>query len=174
MRDVVKLIKSRYSVRNFKPEPVPPELMEKLLEAARWAPSAGNLQPWFFYVLSGQRQREALAAAALNQRFITQAPLCIVVCAEPARSACVYGTRGRNLYCYQDTAAAAQNILLAATGLGLGTCWAGSFKEDEVRQVLSIPKNYIPVAIISVGYPAAGDSHRPGRREVSDMVKFVQ
>lgn len=173
MYDIVKIIKDRHSVRNFKPEPVPAEIVEKLLEAARWAPSAGNLQPWFFYVIGGRREKEALAAAALNQLFIVEAPLCIVVCAEPGRSACVYGNRGRNLYCYQDTAAAAQNILLAASGLGLGTCWAGSFSEDEVRQALSIPARLVPVAIISVGFPATDAGRRSSRREVSDVVKFV-
>ncbi|MCL5290359.1 MAG: nitroreductase family protein, partial [Firmicutes bacterium] len=107
--ETLTLLKSRFSVRRFKPDPVPDELLTQVLEAARWAPSAGNLQPWFFYVVKGREQKEALATFALNQRFLAQAPVCIVTCAEPARSARVYGDRGRDLYCYQDSAAAAQN-----------------------------------------------------------------
>lgn len=169
MPDLLTLIKKRYSVRRFKPDPVPPEIIAGLLEAARWAPSAGNLQPWFFYVVTRQKEKEMLAAAALNQRFVAQAPVCIVVCAEPDRSARVYGDRGRHLYCYQDTAAAAQNILLAATGYGLGTCWVGAFKEEEVRRSLAMPAGRVPVALIPAGYPADDSVHRPGRREVSEI-----
>ncbi len=169
----LSLAKERYSVRRYQPEPVSPEIIEKLLEAARWAPSAGNLQPWFFYVVTKQKDKEMLAQAALNQRFVAQAPVCIVVCAEPERSARVYGNRGRYLYCYQDTAAAAQNILLAAAGFGLGACWVGAFKEDEVKRCLAMPEGRVPVAIIPVGRPADNPAHRPGRREISEIVCYV-
>jgi len=173
MPDLPALIQKRYSVRRFQSAPVSSEIIAGLLEAARWAPSAGNLQPWFFYVVTGQNEKELLAAAALNQRFIAQAPVCIVVCAEPERSARVYGDRGRRLYCYQDTAAAAQNILLAAVGYGLGACWVGAFKEEEVRRSLTMPAGRVPVALIPAGYPADDPVHRPGRREVSEIAAYV-
>lgn len=116
--------------------------------------------------------RRELAAAALRQSFVAEAPVCIVICAEPERSARIYGARGRTLYCLQDTAAAAQNLLLAATALGLGTCWVGAFEEERVRACLELPGNLRPVAIIPVGYPARETEPRPGRRELGDIVLY--
>lgn len=173
MADLLSLIKERYSVRRFKPDPVSPEIVAGLLDAARWAPSAGNLQPWFFYVVTKEKDKEALACAALNQRFIADAPVCIVVCAEPERSARVYGNRGRHLYCYQDTAAAAQNILLAAVAFGLGACWVGAFKEEEIKHYLAMPAGRVPVALIPAGYPADDPAHRPRRRQLSEITSYV-
>ncbi|MGB9903459.1 MAG: nitroreductase family protein [Desulfotomaculales bacterium] len=172
-RDLLTLIRERRSVRRYQSRPVPSEAITALLEAARWAPSAGNLQPWFFYVVTKQKEKELLAKAALNQHFISQAPVCLVVCAEPERSARVYGDRGRYLYCFQDTAAAAQNILLAAFALGLGACWVGAFREEEVRLGLSLPKGLLPVALIPVGYPAGEPERRSGRRELSEVTGYV-
>lgn len=171
--NILALIRERRSVRRFRPDPVPSETITALLEAARWAPSAGNLQPWFFYVVTKQKEREMLAKAAWDQRFVAQAPVSLVVCAEPERSARVYGDRGRSLYCYQDTAAAVQNILLAASSLGLGACWVGAFREEEVRLCLAIPPGRVPVAIVPVGYPAGETEHRPGRRELSEITSYV-
>ncbi|MBE3586146.1 MULTISPECIES: nitroreductase family protein [Desulfofundulus] len=173
MSTILSLVRGRYSVRHYRPDPLPEALLDQLLEAARWAPSAGNLQPWFFYVVTRQEKKEALARAALNQRFITQVPVVIVVCAEPERSARVYGERGRKLYCIQDTAAAIQNILLTASALGLGTCWVGAFNEDQVRECLEIPPQFRPVAIIPVGYPADDPARRPKRRELEDIVSYI-
>ncbi|RKO66160.1 nitroreductase family protein [Desulfofundulus salinus] len=173
MSTILSLVRSRYSVRHYKPDPLPEALLDQLLEAARWAPSAGNLQPWFFYVVTREEKKEALAQAALNQRFIAQAPVVIVVCAEPERSARVYGERGRQLYCYQDTAAAVQNILLTANALGLGTCWVGAFDEERVKECLGIPAGRIPVAIIPVGYPADDPARRPKRREIEEIVSYI-
>lgn len=104
--DVFEAINKRYSTRGFHSEPIPREIIEKLLEAARQAPSAGNLQPWFFYVVQDEIKREQLALAAGGQRFVAQAPLDIVVCAEPQVSAARYLERGASLYCLQDTAIA--------------------------------------------------------------------
>ncbi|HHW43206.1 nitroreductase family protein [Desulfofundulus thermobenzoicus] len=173
MSQILSLVRSRYSVRHYKPDEFPRAFLDQILEAARWAPSAGNLQPWFFYVVTRQEDKEALAQAALNQRFIVQAPVVIVVCAEPERSARVYGERGRRLYCYQDTAAAVQNMLLTATALGLGACWVGAFDEERVGRYLGVPAGRIPVAIVPVGYPADDPSRRPKRREIEEIVSFV-
>lgn len=173
MSTILSLVKDRYSVRHYKPDAVPGALLNQLMEAARWAPSAGNLQPWFFYVVTKEEDKEILAAAALNQRFIARAPVVIVVCAEPERSARVYGDRGRNLYCYQDTAAAVQNILLTAAALGLGTCWVGAFDEEKVKECLGMPEGLRPVAIIPVGYPDENSTRRPKRREMEEIVRYV-
>jgi len=164
---------NRRSVRRFMSRPIPEEAIGVLLEAACRAPSAGNLQPWFFYVVEDKSKREQLARAALGQGFIASAPLCIVVCAIPKQSARVYGERGAHLYCLQDTAAAVQNILLAAVDLGLGACWVGAFDENEVSRVLKMPPEHRPVAIIPVGYPVAETSAPTPRRSVNEVCARV-
>ncbi|ACX52178.1 nitroreductase [Ammonifex degensii KC4] len=170
---VLEVIKKRCSVRQYKEDPVPRELIEQILEAARWAPSAGNLQPWFFYVITDAGRRRCLAAAAWGQKFVGEAPVLIVVCAEPQRSAQHYGERGRSLYCIQDTAAAIQNLLLAATAYGLGTCWVGAFDENQVRHCLGIPPERRPVAIVTLGYPQSWPEKRTSRRPLDEIVKFM-
>jgi len=151
--DILNLIKSRRSIRSFKPDPIPKEDLMKVLEAARWAPSAGNCQPWDFIVVTRDDLKRRLAIAALGQFWITEAPVIIVVCANIPRTAWRYGERGRSLYVIQDTAAATQNILLTAHALGYGTCWVGAFDEEEVKRALNIPRDVRPVAIIPLGKP---------------------
>jgi nitroreductase len=169
--DVMKAIKGRRSIRAFKSDDVSPEIVENLIEAARWAPSAGNIQPWEFIVVRRPELKKALAEAALDQTFIEEAPVVIVVCANENRSSQGYGVRGKNLYCIQDTAAAIQNIHLVAYSLGLGTCWIGAFREEEAREILKIPQGIRPVAIIPVGYPAETPSPR-NRRPISQIVHY--
>jgi nitroreductase len=169
--DVFETIKGRRSIRAYRDIEVPQEIVEKLIEAARWAPSAGNIQPWEFIIVRNPETKRRLAEAALGQSFIEEAPVVIVVCADEERSARGYGTRGRTLYCIQDTAAAIQNIHLAAYALGLGTCWVGAFKEDEAREILNIPGGVRPVAIIPVGYPAESPSPR-SRRPLKEIIHY--
>jgi len=169
--DVLEAIKSRRSIRAFKSEDVPPEIVEKLIDAARWAPSAGNIQPWEFIIVRNPETKRRLVEAALGQTFIEEAPVVIVVCADEFRSSQGYGARGRTLYCLQDTAAATQNIHLAAHSLGLSTCWVGAFNEEEARKTLKIPLGMRPVAIIPVGYPAEAPPPR-SRRPISQIVHY--
>jgi len=156
----LKLFQRRFSCRSFAPDPIPRQTLTALLEAARWAPNGGNLQPWRFVVVEDAECRAELAAAAFRQRFLADAPAVIVVCAVPEESGRRYGQRGRELYCLQDTAAAAQSILLAATDLGLGTCWVGAFDEAAVAQCLNIDRGIRPVALIPVGTPTQGPGSR--------------
>lgn len=151
--DILDLVKSRRSIRSFKADPVPREDLMRILEAARWAPSAGNCQPWEFIVVTRDDLKRRLAMAALGQFWMTKAPVIIVVCANIPRTEWRYGERGRSLYAIQDTAAATQNILLTAHALGYGTCWVGAFNESEVKRVLNIPRDVRPVAIIPLGKP---------------------
>jgi nitroreductase len=167
--DVFEAIMGRRSIRAFKAADVPPETVEKLIDAGRWAPSAGNIQPWEFIIVRKPEIKRKLAKAALGQSFIEEAPVVIVVCADEERSAHGYGGRGRTLYCIQDTAAAIQNIHLAAYALGLGTCWVGAFREDEAREALKIPEGIRPVAIIPVGYAAEAPSPR-SRRPLKQII----
>jgi len=167
--DVFEAIQSRRSVRAFTTEPVSDKEVKQLIDAARQAPSAGNIQPWEFVVVRDPQIKRGLSAAALDQTFIEKAPVVIVVCANQLRSARGYGSRGVNLYCLQDTAAATQNMLLAACALGLATCWIGAFQEEEARRVLNIPNNIRPVAIIPVGH-SAQKPEAPERRPLSEII----
>jgi len=159
--DVFEAIKERRSIRKFTNHEISTEQVERLIEAARWAPSAGNIQPWEFIIIRKPEIKKKLAEAALNQSFIEEAPVVIVVCADVSRSAQRYGDRGKALYCLQDTGAATQNLLLASYYLGLGSCWVGSFREDEIRDTLVLPEEVRPVAIIPVGQ---SDETPPQRR----------
>jgi len=152
--DLFEAIRNRRSVRAFKPEPVSDELLNKILEAARWAPSAGNCQPSDFIIVKDPEVKKDLCVAALYQDFIEEAPVNIVVCANEERSAGTYGNRGRRLYCLLDAAAATQNLLLAVHALGLGACWIGAFRDEEVAKALNLPEWVRPIAIIPIGYPA--------------------
>ena len=161
--DLSGAIKGRRSIRNFKPDEVSEKDVDRVIEAAVSAPSAGNIQPWELVVARKPEIRRKLVEAAYGQSFIEEAPVVIVVCANEDRSSQRYGIRGKNLYCLQDTAAATQNMLLTAYSLGLGTCWVGAFKEDEVREALKIPMGIRPVAIVPVGYPSKSASARQKR-----------
>jgi len=169
--DVLEAIKSRRSIRAFKNQDVPAEIVEELIDAARWAPSAGNIQPWEFIIVQKPKIKRKLVEAALGQTFIEEAPVVIVVCANEERSSQGYGVRGETLYCIQDIAAAIQNIHLTAYSLGLGTCWVGAFGEEETREILKIPRGIRPVAIIPVGYPAEAPTAR-SRRPISQIVHY--
>jgi len=169
--DVFEAVKGRRSIRAFTSQSVSEEIVNKLIDAARHAPSAGNIQPWEFIIIRKPEMKHKLAVAALNQTFIEEAPVVIVVCANEHMSRRGYGSRGATLYCIQDTAAAIQNILLAAYSMGLGTCWIGAFNEDKAREALEIPEGVRPIAIIPIGYPEAKASQRP-KRPISDIVHY--
>ncbi len=150
--DLSSTIRTRRSVRSFRPEPVPQALLRELIELANWAPSAGNLQARDFIVVRDRITREALARAA-DQAELAQAPAVIAVCTNASRVA-KYGARGRDLFSIQDAAAATQNLLLAAHERGLGAVWMGSFEEDEVSDILGIPRHARPVTLLALGWPA--------------------
>jgi nitroreductase len=169
--DVLEAIKSRRSIRAYTGEKVSDEKVRTLMDAARWAPSAGNIQPWEFVVVSDPVTKRKLSAAALDQTFIEEAPVVMVVCANEDRSSWRYGRRGVNLYCLQDTAAAVQNMLLAACALGLGACWIGAFRDEEVERILKAPEAVRPVAIVPVGHPAEKPS-APQKRPVGEIAHY--
>lgn len=155
-------IMKRRSIRRFEKKPVDDKLIGVILYMATQAPSAGNIQEWEFVVVKDEEQKKKLAKAALSQDFIAEAPVVIVVCANLARTSLRYGKRGETLYGIQDTALAIQNMMLAAQGLGLGSCFVGAFEEDTVSNIIELPDNLRPVAIIPIGYPAE-KPESPGR-----------
>ena len=144
-------IRRRHSVRSFLDKKIPANLVNDIVEYANLAPSAGNLQAREFIIVDDQVVKKKLSEAALNQDFIYEAPVDIVVCANLDRIAS-YGKRGMELYCLQDVAAAVEHILLLAVDYGLSACWVGAFDEDMVSKILDIPLYVRPVAIIPIGY----------------------
>jgi nitroreductase len=169
--DVFEAIKERRSIRSFTAEDVSDSDVKRLVDAARYAPSAGNTQPLELVVVRDKKIKQLLTLAALNQMFIQKAPVVFVVCADVTRSRMGYGDRGKKLYSIQDTAAATENILLAAHERGLATCWIGAFREEDVAEAIRAPKNTKPVAIIPVGYPAEKPS-APRRRAADEIVHY--
>ena len=141
--DVFEAVQKRHSIRAYDSTPIPDEKLKKILEAARLAPSAGNVQPWHFIVVTDVEKRKKLAQARFAN-FISQAPAVIVGCGDQRASPDWY---------FVDVSIAMQNMVLTATSEGLGTCWIGSFDEDQVRGMLRIPEKFRVVALLTVGYP---------------------
>lgn len=164
-----ELIEHRHSVRAFLSKPVEDDAVQAILAAASQAPSAGNMQAYEIYLVSRSSQRLALARAALGQDFIAQAPVVLVFCAHPKRSAQRYGRRGSDLYAVQDATIACTFAMLAAAALGLATVWVGAFDEGSVRQVIQAAPVHTPVAILPIGYAAESPGVTP-RRPLSDLV----
>ncbi len=162
----------RHSVRCYSSKAVEDNKLTRIFQAANMAPSAGNLQAYEVYVVGGQNKRDALARAALGQDFIREAPVCLVFCANPARSAFRYGSRGVQLYCIQDATIAATFAMLAAVDQGLATVWVGAFDEEMVRSVVGV-KSVRPVALLPIGY-AAERPEPMGRRAVEDVFHQVK
>jgi len=169
---ILKTIKERRSIREFQKKEIPKKIIEKLIEALIWAPSAGNLQSRKFYFVFNQEIKEKLAVAALGQDFIAQAPLVVVGCTDEKIS-WRYAERGKNLYSICDVSASIQNMMLLAHEEGLGTCWVGAFDEKEVSKILNLPENLHPIAIIPVGYPAEKPSPPP-RFSKQEAIEFLK
>lgn len=167
--DVLECIKSRRSVRKFLPVPVEFEKLGKILDAGRFAPSAGNLQNWKFVVVTDEGVKRAVASACVQQLWMETAPVLIVVCAEPVKGERLYGVRGKSVYSVQNCAAVVENILLVAHHLGLGACWVGAFEMDMLRQALSVPQDVEPQAVVCVGY-ADEKPPVPPRYELENVV----
>jgi len=167
--EVFEAISGRRSVREFRPDPVDEGDLRKILDAGRMAPSAGNCQPTEFVVVKDRAIKERLARAAYGQTFVAEAPVVIVVCANVPRTSRRYGRRGEELYCIQDTAAATQNVHLAAYALGYASCWVGAFDEDAVAEIIKAPSGVRPMAIVPIGRPAERPS-APPRRRLEEMV----
>ena len=168
--ECIEAIKKRRSIRKFKNIEIEKKIIEELLDAAQWAPSAGNLQARDFVVVSNKTTKQKLTQAALGQGFIEQAPVVIVSVANIGRSSRVYRGRGE-LYAIQDATAGVMNMLLAAHAKGLATCWVGAFDEETVSKLLGLPNKTRPVAIIPLGYPDEQPS-APPRMDLNNVVHW--
>lgn len=172
-KDVFDAMRECHSVRSFTHENFPDATLSRILEAACWAPSAGNLQPWYFYVVKNRELQAKIVQACNHQPQIAEAPVIVVVMADPARANERYGERGAQLYCLQDTAAAIQNMLLAAEGLGIGSCWIGAFDERQVQTLVEAPPRLRAVAIVCFGYSDEQDYQPKERFRVVEVTKVL-
>ncbi len=164
-----EVINRRLSVRSYKSDPVPDEVLNRILEAGRRAPSAKNYQPWKFIVVKDAAVRQALVPACRNQGFIAQAP--VVICGCAIEEQAWKGMGGYWSAAVVDVTIALEHIILAATAEGLGSCWIGAFIEGEVRKVLEIPEGVKPVALTPLGYPAQEPKPRD-RKPLTEIVCF--
>ena len=159
---LLDLARRRRSIRQYRADPVPRELVDQVLEAGRWAPSACNSQPWEFIVVTDPAVREAIYQLAnvvgLKWPHLRSAPVTIAIC-------------GRKLtpYSRDDCIFAGQNMLLCAADLGLGACWIGGFNEAKMKRLLGVPESFLLPGMMTVGYPAS-DPPPPPRRSQADMV----
>jgi nitroreductase len=164
--DFSELIKKRYSVRAYKPDPVEDDKLQQVLDAARLAPSAANRQPFQLIVIH-TAGREAELRRIYHRSWFSQAPLVICICGLPERA---WVRRDGQNYHYVDAAIAMDHLILTATSLGLGTCWVAAFDVDAAREVLGLPDDVEPVAFTPLGYPA----DQPGRKERKDLSELVR
>jgi len=166
--DVNEVIRKRKSVRRYMEKEVEQEKLMRILEAARLAPSAANKQEWRFVVVRDKEKRQKLSDAAKNQRFVAEAPIVIVCCAETDYHEMTCGQ-----LCYPiDVAIAIDHMTLIAVEEGLGTCWIGAFFEDKVKSMLNIPDDIRVVELLTLGYPKDDSIKEKSRLALERIVKW--
>ncbi|UCF94351.1 MAG: nitroreductase family protein [Desulfobacterales bacterium] len=166
--NVYEAILTRKSVRAFKSEDVPEDVLKRLLEAARHAPSANNFQEWRFVVVRRPATRKKIAEAACRQSFVAAAPVVLACCAATSDHVMTCGQLSYPI----DLALAIDHITLCAAAEGLGTCWIGAFYEDEVKKILGIPPDIRVVAILPIGYPQDPSPVRKNRLPLEKIVRY--
>ncbi|HDM23724.1 nitroreductase [archaeon] len=158
---VFDVIKRRRSVRRYLSKDIPEEYLKLILESGRLAPSSKNSQPWSIIVVRDEEIRRKLAEACMNQLWIAEAPVILVICGHPDLSE----------KWWPNCAICMDHMILTATDLGLGTCWIAAFDEEKVKEILGIPDNVRIAFITPVGYPAESPPPRP-RRSLNEIVHY--
>lgn len=175
--EVWNLFDKRSSIRSFINKKIDEETIKFLLECGVTAPSSGNMQPWEFIVVRDEKIKKKIVECTYfgyfskggdHQNWILEASIIIVACANQKRTRARYGETG-NLSSIIDTSAAIENILLAASGIGLGGCWVGGVNEEKLKEILKIPSEVKPVGILPIGYPKE-DVERKHRME-SEIIR---
>jgi len=149
--EVLEAIRTRRTIRKFKSEPVSDDLVEKVLEAGRWAPTGSNLQPWRFVVIKNQAILDMIRK--VSPGYLGATPMAIAVCSDKATAHAKGGKLGRDYLTIADCSMAAENMLLAAHALGLGACPVKSFSIAAVKEILELPEGIEPELILMIGYP---------------------
>jgi len=159
--EVREAMERRSSIRSYSDEEVPGDVIETLARASYLAPSAGDIHPYRIVVVRDESKRMALALASYEQEFIAEAPVSLVFFIDLDSAGRGYGERGIHLYSLLDVGAAVENLMIAATDMGLGTCWVGAFDEQAVNELLGAPPEWRAVSIVSLGRPSGSDRHPP-------------
>lgn len=166
---ILEIMRRRQSIRKYQATPVPEDVLARVLEAARMAPSGKNLQPWKFIVVKDPGTKAKLAVASVNQRFIAEAPVVVVACGFPDNC---YAKMGRYMKSWPvDVAIALEHLILQAAEDGLGTCWIGAFEETEVKAILGVPEEVKVLALTPLGYPSERPGFR-GRKSLEEIVSY--
>jgi nitroreductase len=165
--DFYEVLKTRRSIRSYRRDPVPEDKLQRILEAARGAPSAANRQPVFFYVVRDEQLRKGMLQVYAQQWF-ADAPVIICACHRPSEAWC---RRDGKSYADVDLTIAMDHLILAAAAEGLGTCWIGAFKPQALRELLGLPPDLEPVALTPLGYPAQQPSPTP-RKPLDKLVEY--
>lgn len=158
--DFLEILKTRRSVRSFLKKPVPKEIVEEIIDAARLAPTANNIQPWEFVVVTDEKTKLVLSELANYGRFIKDAGCCVAVFCKDTK------------YYLEDGSAATENILLTAHALGLGACWVAGDKKpycEDVKKLLGAPSEYKLISLIPIGYPA----EKPAPHDKRDLKEVI-
>ena len=160
----LQLLRIRLSVRTFQNKSIPRVELEKIVDAARFAPSARNVQPWEFVVIADKNKLVELANLGQNAKFMAQAAACIAVFSVDTN------------YFLEDGSAATCNILLAATALGIGSCWIAGDKKpycQQVNDLLNAPTGMKLVSMIALGYPQEDDAFKAApKKELKDLIHW--
>ncbi|MDO8720916.1 MAG: nitroreductase family protein [Syntrophales bacterium] len=162
-----ELINKRYSVRSYKTEPVEEEKLAQVLNAARLAPTATNRQPFQFVVIH-TAGREAELKRIYGKDWLSQAPVVICVCSVPSQA---WSRMDNKNYNEVDAAIAMDHLILAATDLGLGTCWVAAFDPAATREILQLPEGVEPIAFTPIGYPADQPKEKK-RKDLSELIRY--
>lgn len=170
--DFYKVIETRRSVRSYKSDPVPDEVLQKILNAARIAPSGSNRQPWKFIIIKDPERKRKMIDLCEGQKFVAEAPVLIVACGRN-----IHYNRGEWMGDYSmivDVAIAVDHLTLAARAEGLGTCWIGSFDNEGIKKFLNIPEDVNVVALTPVGYPENPDVFHPvkNRKRLEEIISY--
>lgn len=152
----------RRSIRQYKNKAVPLSVVGEIIDLAGYAPSSGNLQNWRFVIVMNKEKKQKITDACLDQSWMIEAPVFIIVCNDYDQVKEHYGKLGK-LYSIQNCATVAFGITLAAHDLGLGTCWVGAFDNEAIQRILEIPDNIDPEVIITLGY--SDEVKQPALRE---------
>jgi nitroreductase len=175
MKTLDDIFEQRYSCRSYDPRPVPGDDLKAICEAARLAPSACNSQTWRFVVVQDRdlirRICDEGMRPVVRNRWMKEAPVVIVGCSQLDIVANRIGSAVTGIEYYQiDLGIAMEHMVLKATELGLGTCWIGWFREKRIREILEIPERIKVLALLTVGYPKAGDAAKSKRKPLGEIV----
>ncbi len=162
-----ELITQRYSVRSYKPDPVDDGKLQRVLEAARMAPTAANKQP-FQLIVVHTAGRKAELRRIYDREWFVQAPMIIVACGIPSKA---WVRHDKSNYSVVDVAIIMDHLILAAADLGLGTCWIGAFNPEAAREILGLPEGVDPIVMTPLGY--ANDKPKPKvRKTLQELVRY--